>query len=193
MKTKQMARASAQNFEQMRHCENGVKYWLASELGPFLGYAVWQELPIARAIKACENSGQNPDAHFEQIVKTVPLRSGGKHEIKDFRLSRYACYLLFQNGAPSKPAIAAAQAYLALQTRRQELQKPSSSMGVTERAAMFFCATQAKERLRVAQTGAEADKAYSEVARKVRQTIAELGGTIPKGLSHPPRGTEEQG
>ena len=186
MKTKQMARASAQNFEQMRHCENGVKYWLASELAPFLGYAAW-------AMKACENSRQNPDAHFEQIVKTVPLRSGDKHEIKDFRLSRYACYLLFQNGDPSKPAVAEGQSYLALQTRRQELQKPSSSMGVTERAAMFFCATQAKERLRVAQTGAEADKAYSEVARKVRQTIAELGGTIPKGLSHPPRGTEEQG
>ena len=62
MKTKQMARASAQNFEQMRHCENGVKYWLASELAPFLGYAAW-------AMKACENSRQNPDAHFEQIVK----------------------------------------------------------------------------------------------------------------------------
>lgn len=167
---------------------------MRASLAPSSALAVWQELPIARAMKACENSGQKTDAHFvEQIVKTVPLRSGNKHEIKDFRLSRYACYLLFQNGAPSKPAIAAAQAYLALQTRRQELQKPSSSMGVTERAAMFFCATQAKERLRVAQTGAEADKAYSEVARKVRQTIAELGGTIPKGLSHPPRGTEEQG
>ncbi|OUO49994.1 hypothetical protein B5F76_12835 [Desulfovibrio sp. An276] len=173
-----MARASAQNFEQMRHCENGVKYWLASELGPFLGYAAWQELPIARAMKACENSRQNPDAHFEQIVKTVPLRSGDKHEIKDFRLSRYACYLLVQNGDPSKPAVAEGQSYLALQTRRQEL--ASSSMGVTERAALSFCATQAEE----------TDRAYHEVARKVDQTIAELGGSVPKGLS--PRGIGEQ-
>lgn len=174
-----MARASAQNFEQMRHCENGVEYWLASELGPFLGYSTWQELPIARAMESCTNSGQNPDGHFEQIVEREPSKLGAESQIKDYRLSRYACYLLFQNGDPSKPAIAKAQAYLALQTRRQELQKPLSSMAVTERAAMFFCATQAEE----------TDRAYHEVARKVRQTIAELGGTIPKGLS--PRGIGE--
>lgn len=147
-------------------------------MAPSSALAVWQELPIARAMKACENSGQKTDAHFEQIVKTAPLRSGDKHEIKDFRLSRYACYLLVQNGDPSKPGIAKGQAYLALQTRRQEL--ASSSMGVTERAALFFCATQAEE----------TDRAYHEVARKVDQTIAELGGSVPKGLS--PRGIGEQ-
>ena len=108
----------------------------------------------------------------------VPPKKGMKGQIEDIRLSRYACYLLVQNGDPSKPGIAKGQAYLALQTRRQEL--ASSSMGVTERSALFFCATQAEE----------TDRAYHEVARKVDQPIAELGGSVPKGLS--PRGIGEQ-
>ena len=178
METKQIMSASAHTFERLRHCENEVEFWLASELGPFLGYAAWQELPIARAMKACKKSGQHSDGHFERIACMVPPKKGTKGQIEDIRLSRYACYLLVQNGDPSKPGIAKGQAYLALQTRRQEL--ASSSMGVTERSALFFCATQAEE----------TDRAYHEVARKVDQTIAELGGSVPKGLS--PRGIGEQ-
>ena len=90
METKQIMSASAHTFERLRHCENGVEFWLASELGPFLGYAAWQELPIARAMKACEKSGQHSDGHFERIACMVPPKKGTKGQIEDIRLSRYA-------------------------------------------------------------------------------------------------------
>ncbi len=111
--------------------ENGVEYWEARELLPLLGYEKWEkaEEVIARAARACMNSGQNVDNHFHQTGKMVKIGSNAVRKVRDYKLDRYACYLIAQNGDPNKPEIAIAQTYFAIQTRRQEIfeQLPDTS------------------------------------------------------------------
>lgn len=112
------------NFENIKKVdENNVEYWQARELMPFLGYPNWEkaEEVIARAARACINSGQVVDNHFHQTVKMVEIGSNTVRQIKDWKLDRYACYLIAQNGDPNKQEIAMAQTYFAVQTRRQEV------------------------------------------------------------------------
>ena len=112
-------------FEEIKHIdENGFEYWYARELMNALEYTKWGNFKgvIAKAIQSCENSNFNPSDHFAEVGKTVPMPSGAKPKIiEDFKLSRYACYLIAQNGSPSKKAIALAQTYFAVKTRQQEL------------------------------------------------------------------------
>ena len=103
--------------------ENGVEYWEARELMPILGYSKWQnaEEVIARAAKACINSGQDVDNHFTDISKMVKIGLDLVRKVRDWKLDRYACYLIAQNGDSKKQEIALAQTYFAIQTRRQEI------------------------------------------------------------------------
>ena len=111
--------------------ENGVEYWEARELMPLLGYENWQkaEEVIARAARACINSGQDVDNHFNRSVKMVKIGSNTVREVRNYKLDRYACYLIAQNGDPKKTEIALAQTYFAIQTRKQEVfeQLPDTS------------------------------------------------------------------
>jgi DNA-damage-inducible protein D len=113
------------SFEEMVHTEpqTGVEYWLARDLQGLLGYTQWRsfEAVIQKAITACENSGYDPKDHFARASKMVDLGSGATREIDDIALSRYACYLIAQNGDPAKEQIAFAQTYFAVQTRKQEI------------------------------------------------------------------------
>lgn len=112
------------NFESIKKIdENGVEYWEARELMPILGYPKWEkaELVIGRAAAACLNSGQAVDNHFHRAVKMVKLGLNSVREVRDWKLDRYACYLVAQNGDPKKPEIALAQTYFAIQTRKQEI------------------------------------------------------------------------
>ncbi|MCK5107474.1 MAG: DNA damage-inducible protein D [Nanoarchaeota archaeon] len=112
------------DFESIKKIdENGVEYWEARELMTILGYAKWQnaEEVIARAAKACINSGQDVDNHFTDISKMVKIGSDSVRKVGDWKLDRYACYLIAQNGDSKKPEIALAQTYFAIQTRRQEV------------------------------------------------------------------------
>ena len=113
------------NFEGIKKIdESGIEYWEARELMPLLGYFKWSNFDsvvIEKAKVACENSGQAVSNHFADVGKMVILGSGSKREVKDYRLSRYACYLVAQNGDSSKQEIALAQTYFAVQTRRQEI------------------------------------------------------------------------
>ncbi len=103
--------------------ENGVEFWYARELQELLEYAKWDTFKnvIERAKDACKNSGQQIVDHFPDVGKMVQIGSGTEREQKDYKLTRYACYLIAQNGDPRKQVIAFAQTYFAVQTRKQEI------------------------------------------------------------------------
>lgn len=252
---------SEQTFQQIRHLtEDGVEFWYARELQPVLEYAEWRNFlnSVEKAKEAAKQSGQSTGDHFVDVNKMVDLGSGAQREIEDIMLSRYACYLIVQNGDPRKKIIALGQTYFALKTRQQELSEQYSElsedqkrvsirrelrehnkslaqaaqeagvetpydyaifqnkgyqglygglgaqqikarkglgssqdildhMGSTELAANLFRATQTDEKLRRDGISgkAEANKTHFQVGKKVRETIRELGGTMPENLPTP--------
>jgi len=263
MSNKRILEQHHATFDSIRQQdEGGNEYWNARQLAVVLEYSQYRHfLPVLeRAKEACRNSGQSVGNHFEDVLTMVEIGSGAKREVSDVRLSRYACYLVVQNGDPSKPVIANGQTYFAMQTRRQELaddesfvrlsedekrlairnelathnkylaaaakdagvetpidyaifqdhgykglygglgakdihvrkglkksQKILDHMGSTELAANLFRATQTEDKLKRDQVQGkrQANQTHLEVGKKVRQTIKELGGTMPEALPTP--------
>lgn len=269
MTTKRIANQHHATFEGIRHTDDaGQEFWLARQLAEVLDYSQYRHfLPvIERAKEACHNSGQSVADHIEDVLTMVEIGSGAQREIADVRLSRYACYLVVQNGDPSKPVIANGQTYFAMQTRRQELednskfaqlseddkrlairnelaahnkylaaaakdagvvtpldyaifqdhgykglygglgakdiharkglkksQKILDHMGSTELAANLFRATQAEDKLKRENVRSKqrANNTHFEVGKKVRETIRELGGTMPEALPIPEQSVKQ--
>lgn len=110
-------------FEESAYTQNDVEYWMARDIQKLLDYTEWRNflLVIDKAKIACMNSGQNINDHFVDVNKTIPMPKGAEKNIQDIMLTRYACYLIAQNGDPRKEQIAFAQSYFAIQTRKQEL------------------------------------------------------------------------
>ena len=121
--------------------ENQIEYWFARELMGTLGYGRWEnfEKSIKRAMESCESQGIAIEDHFREVTKMVQIGSSAKRKIKDYMLTRYACYLIAMNGDPQKEEIAFAQSYFAVQTRKQEL--------IEERIALIE-RTQARDKLK---------------------------------------------
>lgn len=263
----ELMKYSDQTFEDIKHInEDGQEFWYARELQHVLEYAQWRYMKetVERARLACENSGLNPEDHFAEVRKMVPIGSGAERAVEDYMLSRFACYLVVMNGDPRKEVIAVGQAYFAVKTRQQELiekyeemsedqkrlairnemkrhnialadaahdagviepkdyaifqnkgyqglygglgvkeiharkglkksQKILDHMGSTELAANLFRATQTEEKLRREniQGKAAANQTHYDVGRKVRQTIQELGGTMPEDLPTPEKSVQQ--
>lgn len=122
---KKRVESTKQQFDLIvhNHEETNVEYWFARELMPLLGYERWENFDkaITRAMESCETSGVTVLDHFREVTKMIATGKGARRSVKDYMLTRYACYLVAQNGDPKKEEIAFAQSYFALQTRKQEL------------------------------------------------------------------------
>lgn len=147
----QMVREMSGSFNDYAHeTEDGLEFWFARDLQKILGYTKWENFvnAIEKAIESCKTAGFEPLDHFPEFRKKVKLGSGSEREIQDYMLTRYACYLIAQNGDPGKPEIAFAQTYFASQTRKQEL--------IEERCAQL-------DRMKARKKLTETEKKFSEV------------------------------
>ena len=127
-------------FDEIKHIdENGIEFWYARELQLVLDYKEWRKFEnvINKAKEACENSNISTLEHFVRVDKTIPMPKGAKKNILDYKLTRYACYLIAQNGDSRKKVIAQAQTYFAVQTRKQEITEKEYSM-LTEDEKRFY-------------------------------------------------------
>ena len=120
---KQIITKLQKTFEDFAHEKEGVEFWFARDLQSLLGYVEWRKFKgvIERAKESCINSGHKAADHFVGAAKMVKIGSEAEREVEDILLTRYACYLIAQNGDPRKEEIAFAQSYFAVQTRKQEL------------------------------------------------------------------------
>jgi len=120
---KQIITKLTKNFEDYAHQEEGVEFWYARDLQKLLEYDKWENFAkvIEKAKISCKNSNQDIEDHFPEVRKTILMPKNAIKEIDDYKLTRYACYLIAQNGDPRKEQIAFAQSYFAIQTRKQEL------------------------------------------------------------------------
>lgn len=121
---KEIVNTLTKNFEDyVNKTKTGVEFWFARDLQKLLGYVQWRnfEEVIKKAKISCETANQNCQEHFADVSKTSPMPNGGEKEVGDISLTRYACYLIAQNGDPNKEEIAFAQSYFAVQTRKVEL------------------------------------------------------------------------
>lgn len=110
-------------FDDIRHEADGIEYWYARELMKLLDYVQWRSFDnaINKAMISCENNGNVAEDHFSRFNNTIEVGNGALREVEDYMLTRYACYLIAENGDPRKEQIAFAQCYFAVQTRKQEL------------------------------------------------------------------------
>jgi hypothetical protein len=168
-------------FEKLKKTNgNGDEYWSAREIQTSLGYTSWKSFRnvIEKAKQGCCISGYVTEDHFIKITDIKPYSS---RQTSDFQLSRYACYLIVQNGDPRIKAIALAQSYLASQTRKREVVNSNVSSGL---ALSWFCMTQADEKIKREMVKGK-DDIYNlsmEIEGRVRQMISELGNSLPRNL-----------
>jgi len=160
MNGKDIEKKHYQTFDSIKETgPDGEEFWMARQLSKILDYAEFRNfLPvIGKAKKACENSGQQIKNHFVEMHEMVSIGSGAKRKMESYALSRYACYLIVQNGDPSKPVIANGQTYFAIQTRRQELADDEAFQRLREEEKRLFLRNEMQEHNKqLVETGQQA-------------------------------------
>ena len=179
-------------FEDIKQIhEDGSEFWSARELAVALDYTQWRNFTgvIKRAMLACENRGHDISHDFAVASKIVEAGVTNK-PVKDYELTRYACYLIVQNGDPRKEVIALGQTYFAIQTYRQEI---LDYMGSTELIANLFRISQTEEKLRKDEVdnAKTATSVHYSVGREVRTAIEKIGGTMPEDLPTPEKSIQQ--
>lgn len=184
---KDIEKAHYATFQSIRKvAENGDERWSARDLQPLLEYASWDKFRkvIVKAIEACRNSNQPPEDHFSQVEKMVKIGSGALRPVEDYDLSRYACYLIVQNGDLAKPVIANGQTYFAIQTRRQELADDTGFQKLKEADKRILLRNELKEHNKQLVETAQQAGVATNLDRGIRQLEAKLAAKrrIKKGL-----------
>lgn len=160
------------SFEDTAYEDNGVEYWLARDLQKLLGYDEWRNFTkvIEKAKVSCLTAKQNPAHHFVDVNKMVDLGSGGQRQVDDYMLTRYACYLIAQNGDPRKESIAFAQSYFAIQTRKQELLEERIALVERLNARQKLVATESELSKIIYERGVD-DQGFGRIRSKGDQAL----------------------
>ena len=185
---------TSKTFENIKHIdEYGNEFWYARELQKVLEYKEWKNFKVVidKAIMSCKNSEFNVFNHFVEVNKMIELGKIAKRKILDYKLSRYACYLIVQNADPSKEVIALGQTYFAIQTYKRLYN--GDNMDEDELIANLFRINQTKQKLLRDKVQGEnnAKNVHYEVGKKVRQAIADIGGMMPEEMHTPKKSLKE--
>lgn len=177
-----------EDFEQVACETDGIECWSARELSTLLGYTQWRNFTkvIDKAKEACASAGQSLYDHFAGVSKMVNLGSGAEREVDDMLLTRYACYLIAQNGDPRKPQIAFAQTYFAVQTRRAELIEQRLLEVERVKARAKLQETEKKLSGILYERGID-DKSFAIIRSKGDQALFRLGTTTLKRKMNVPK------
>jgi len=180
---KEIIKKLNKTFEEAAYQQDGIEYWLARELQVLLGYADWRNFlnAVDKAKQSCKTTNQQVIDHFVDVTKTIPMPKGATKDVPDIMLTRYACYLIAQNGDPKKEQIAFAQSYFAIQTRKQELLEERIALNERLQARQKLVATETELSKNIYERGVD-NKGFANIRSKGDSAL--FGGHNTLAMKH---------